>query len=72
MTARAELARAVRLVNRLYHEHPDPKPPVYGDRWDELEAELDAAFAADCDAEARAAIKRWERFARYSLGSPMR
>jgi hypothetical protein len=71
VTPRTELARAVRLVNRLFYEHPDPKPPVYGERWEQLEAELDAAFAAGNDAEARAAVERWERHARYMLRSPM-
>jgi hypothetical protein len=70
MSPRAELAAAVRAVNVIYVAHPEPRPPVYGGRWDQLEAELDAAFAADNDAEARAAVHRWERHARYVLGSP--
>jgi hypothetical protein len=62
----------VRAVNVLYLAHPEPRPSVYGDRWTQLESELDAAFASGDDNAARAAVVRWEKFACYALGSPKR
>ncbi len=57
-----ELAAAVRRVNALYRKVPDEhRPDATGERWDALEAELDARCGAGDRAGALRAIADWEQ-----------
>lgn len=57
-----ELSAAFRRLGALYAEIPEPyRPDVCGERWAELEREIDCACAAgDYDGALRA-IQRWEQ-----------
>lgn len=57
-SVRAELAAAIRRVNRRYRELPeDVRPEV---RWDAADDALEAALKADGHREALDAIAAWE------------
>jgi len=64
----AELADAVRRVGALYERIPESRrPDVTGERWDALEAEIDAACGTNDRDRALTAITRWEDHARNVL-----
>lgn len=59
-----ELAAAVNRIGELYHAIPEElRPDVMGERWDELEAEVDQACGSGNRDRALAAIGRWEAHA---------
>lgn len=59
ISVREELAVAVRKANLIYLGAPEPKPDVFGLRWSELEAAIDAALAERNERRARQAIAEW-------------
>lgn len=68
----AELAAAVRRVNADYWRIPEAhRPDVTGERWDALEATLDARCAAGDRQGALDAIAAWEGHARGILSTAL-
>lgn len=62
------LALAVRRVNVLHEQVPEPlRPDVTGERWQALEREIDTRCGAGDREGALLAITRWETHARRVL-----
>jgi hypothetical protein len=49
---------------------PSRSPDIFGPRWSELEAEIDAALAAGEDERGRVAIREWIEHVERELGGP--
>ncbi len=65
-----ELSTSVARVARLYEQVPEERrPDVTGERWSQLEAEVDAACGSGDGHRASAAIAAWEQHARRVLGA---
>lgn len=69
-----ELAAAVRRVNAARSRLPEPLPDVTGERWHELEREVDRLCGAGDREGALRAISHWEQQAsslieRIAVGS---
>ncbi len=63
-----ELAASVRRVNSLYARVPESRrPDVTGERWQALEAEVDARCGAGDRDGALRAISEWEQHAERVL-----
>jgi hypothetical protein len=66
--ARRLLAVAIKRLNEAYRALPEPRPAVDDSDWRQLEAAIDAAFAAgDCERALRA-IADWEQHGADVLG----
>ena len=57
----AELSAAVRRVADVYVRCPEPRPDVCGQRFHDLERQVDRACAGTDSAAALRAIEVWER-----------
>lgn len=65
---RQDLAVAVMRVRNRYAAHPDPdQVDIFGEDWQALEQEVDAALSVGDDDRARQAIRAWETFALEEL-----
>ena len=57
----AELSAAVKRVADVYVRCPEPRPDVCGERFHDLESQVDRACAGSDRAAAMRAIEAWER-----------